>query len=346
MSGGPRPNGATLKAVAEAAGVSVSAVCKVLNGKGDSVRVSEPTAANIREAARRLKYSPNALARSLRISKTQTVGLIFENFGQISAGPLYYVELLDGIASELFARRYRLTILPEVPIDLAAQTLGDGRLDGVIWCKMPQDLELHQELFDRGLPIIALNSTPPQGSPMPHCVACDNSTGSELIVEHLCELGHRRIVFALEKREERTPDALARLKGFRDAMAKRGLRVGDREIVCWHTDAREFPEWCAAKHPHTAIFAWNERLGGEILARASETGLDVPHQLSVVGFDSTRYCESTSPRLTAVRQPIKEMAQTAASLLLSLIDGELPKPCHHQYPCTLDVRESTARPRS
>src|ERR1700683_482595 len=114
-SGNNGTNATTLREVALEAGVSVPAVSKVLHGRGDSIRVSEEKAEAIRAAAERLKYTPNALARSLRCSRSPNVGLVFEHFGHIAAGPLYYVHLLDGIASELFKYHYRLTILPEVP---------------------------------------------------------------------------------------------------------------------------------------------------------------------------------------------------------------------------------------
>ena len=159
-----KSNGATMKEVAEAAGVSVSAVCKVLHGKGKSIRVSPATASHIKDVAERLKYHPNALARSLRLSRTHSVGLIFEHFGSIAAGPLYYVHLLDGIATELFQNHYGLTIMPEVPFESAAQILNDGRLDGVIWCKLPEDWGLHQELAERLIPVVALNAPPPDYS--------------------------------------------------------------------------------------------------------------------------------------------------------------------------------------
>ena len=113
----------TLKEIAGSAGVSISAVSKVLHGKGDTIRVSVSKAEHIREVAKRLQYTPNALARSLRMSRTHNVGLIFEHFGQIAAGPLFYVHLLDGIASELFKYHYRLTIMPEIPSESVAEVL-------------------------------------------------------------------------------------------------------------------------------------------------------------------------------------------------------------------------------
>jgi LacI family transcriptional regulator len=280
----------------------------------------------------------------LRLSRTHTVGLVFENFGEIAAGPLFYVQLLDGVAGVLFERHYRLTILPEVSRESVSSTLIDGRLDGVIWCKMPRDLDIHRELAERHMPIVGLNSTPPEGSELSHFVTCDNAAGAEMVVDHLYRLGHRRILFALEESEEFTPDAQARLGGFQRAMSSRGLSCVDEDVVCWRTSAPEYKNWLANKPPHTAVFAWNERLGGEILARANECGQRLPNDLSVVGFDSTQFCDSTTPRLTAVRQPVKQMAQTAARLLLSLIEGGPLEHSNHSFPCTLDIRESTTSP--
>ena len=345
MTTRPKTPGATMKEVAIAAGVSVSAVSKVLHGKGKSIRVSETTASHIREIAERLNYHPNALARSLRMMRTHNIGLVFEHFGEITAGPMYYPLLLDGIASELFKNHYRLTILPEIPHDGAANTLNDGRLDGVVWCKLPDNPRLHRELSERLVPVVALNSSPPEESPLLYFVSCDNEAGSKLVVEHLLQLGHRHILFALEQGEVDTPDAQARLRGFRQAMREHGVPLRDEDIVCWSTNACELEEWYESKPPHTAIFAWNERLGGEILARARHLRIAVPEMLSVVGFDSTQYCESTAPRLTAVRQPVREMAQTAARLLIDLIDGVRTDMHSYTFPCTLDIRESTTRPR-
>jgi len=334
----------TLKDVAEAAGVSIPAVSKVLHGRGTNVRVSEAKASAIREAAERLKYYPNALARTLRTGRSHTVGLLFENFGEISAGPLYYVHLLDGVAQELFSHHYRLTILPEIENDDLLSTLGDGQLEGVIWCKMPKANETLDLIGRCPIPLVALNAPPPDKATNTVFVACDNEAGARLVVRHLAELGHQRILFVMEHREERTPDAIARREGFLKASRECGLASDERDIVHWSRDAHELKIWAQRPDRHTAIFAWNERVGAEILLRAAECGLRVPRDLSVVGFDSTRFCETTTPRLTAARQPISQMARRATRLLLEMIEGQAPENFVVQFPCTLDVRDSTACP--
>lgn len=333
----------TLKEVAQQAGVSPAAVSKVLHGRGDSVRVSDERAQVIREVAQRLQYKPNMLARSLRLNRTQTVGLIFENFGEIALGPLYYVYLLDGVASVLFQNHYRLTILSEVEDKDLQFALGDGRLDGVIWCKLASS-ELHREAIEScPVPLVALN-TPPVPETGAVFVSCDNDEGSRLATEHLLELGHRKILFVGESGEEETPDNLARAQGFQKAMASRGLPTDDNDVVTWSPRACEFHDWWKKNTGHTAIFGWNERMAAEVLRSAREAGVAVPRQLSVIGFDSTRYCETTQPRLTAVRQPVQQMAAKAARILLALIEGQRPEHDSYVFPCTLDVRDSTSTP--
>jgi LacI family transcriptional regulator len=339
-----RPNGTTLRQVAEAAGVSVSAVSKVLHGRGTNIRVSEATADVIRAAAERLRYHPNALAQSLRMSKTQTIGLIWEHMGSIADGPLYYVHLLDGVSQTLFANHYRLTILPELPDANPVRALGDGRLDGVIWCKLPSSPAIEEDLSHTPLKVVALNAAPPQTPDLYPSISCDNVGGARLVVDHLAELGHKHILFVVDKGWETTPDAYARYQGFREGLAAHGLPFDERSVVQWSVEAPRIREWLVTNPPHTAIFGWHEGIAGSVLKGLQKEGVRVPEDVSVVGFDSTMFCESLKPRLTAVRQPVFEMASRAAQLLIDLVEG---KPVDRRaiiYPCALDVRESTSSP--
>lgn len=337
--------GPTIKEIAKEAGVSISLVSKVLHGRGGNVvRVSKETAQMVRETAQRLNYVPNGLARSLRMNRAENIGLIFENFGQINAGPLFYVDLLDGVAQELFSQHYRLTILPEVdPANPAA--IADGRLDGIIWCKMPSSDDFVQRISQFPIPIVALNAPPPDHDLGLVFISCDNRRGADFVVDHLVGLGHRQIAFMMEKGEEFTPDAQARLQGFREACLHRGIACSEEDVFVWVADAREFSAWFG-KTPHTAIFAWNEGLGAAILKQAKRAHINIPNEMSVIGFDSTRFCETTRPRLTAVRQPIREMATYAAKCLISQIEGQLPSTHNVTFPCSIDIRDSTAPPRA
>lgn len=331
----------TIRQVAEAAGVSTAAVSKVLHGRGDSVRVGVESAARIREAATRLQYRPNVLARNLRIRRTHTVGLVLEDFGTFAAGPLYYTHLLEGVGQTLFGQHYRLTILPELASDDVLGSLGDGQLEGVVWCKLPQNPANMSLIRECPIPIVAMNTPVPAEESGAVFVSCDNEGGIELVVQHLVEIGHRKIGFVFEQQETKTPDRIARLQGFEKAIAKFGIEM---EILKWEWTLHEFIPWWESKPDCTALVCWSERTAGTLLHRASEIGVEIPRQLSVAGFDSTQYCETTHPRLTAVRQPITEMAKHATNILLDLINGQKPETTSFIFPCTLDVRDSTAPP--
>jgi LacI family transcriptional regulator len=330
----------TIREVALKAGVSTAAVSKVLHGGGKSVRVSEERAAHIRAIAESMQYRRNALARSLRTSRTHTVGVIFENLTRLSDGPLYTVHLLDGVSSVLFGRHFRITILPELAHNDIVGSLADGLLEGVIWCKLARTPEALKIIHECPIPIVAMNAPAPSEPSEAVFVACDNEGGIELAVEHLWELGHREILFLHEYEERTTPDCQARQDGFRQAMTRRGV---EPTVVEWGWTLQDFPEWLLANSNYTAIVCWTERLAGRLLQLCSEYGIDVPRKLSIVGFDSTQYCETTSPRLTAVRQPIFDMAAYAAESLLMMIEGQRPPQSSTIFPCSLDARGSTGR---
>lgn len=334
----------TIRDIAREAGVSTAAVSKVLHGSGKSVRVSEERAEAIREIAGRLRYRPNAIARNLRAQRTHAIGVLFENFGSFTDGPLYYLQLLEGIGRVAFQQHYRMTLLPEVDTADIAGALGDGQLEGVIWCKMAQTATTERIARECPIPIVALNAPVSDGKPRTISVNCDNGRGIELLVEHLWDLGHRHFAFVREEQETDTPDQMERHAAFESALQARDVSLSSRltATLDWTLDG--FADWYAENSHVTAIVGWSERTAGRVLQRARESGREVPRDLSVVGFDSTAYCESTSPRLTAARQPILEMAEHATKTLLQLIQGHSVTQTSHIFPCTLDVRDSTASP--
>lgn len=331
----------TIRDIANTAGVSTAAVSRVLHGSGGTIRVSEEKAAHIKAVAAQLNYVPNAVARNLKHGKSKNVGLVFENFGSISAGPLYYAYLFDGLAEVLFANHYRLTILPEIDTRNAHKELANGQLDGLIWCKFVDDPAVEKMISKLQLPVVALNTLESHLPPRSCAISCNNHHGADLVIDHLVELGHKRIGFVNEIREEQTPDAIARHEGYIAAMNRHGLSTSNEDLFTWSFEATEFPLWWEKQTGHTALFVWNEGQASRVLRRAQNAGVSIPGELSVVGFDSTDFCETTTPPLTAVRQPIREMAGHAATTLLSMISGHDPEQTLVNFPVTLDVRGST-----
>lgn len=332
----------TLKQVAERAGVSMAAVSAVLNSKKSSIRISPATAELIQQAAKDLHYVPNGLARSLRTNRTNNIGLVFENFGGITEGQ-FYVELLDGVAQELFKNKYRLTILPEVDRVQPINSLGNGLLDGVIWCKLPQSPDVIDILQRCPIPFVALHARPTEAHEAAAYISADNYGGAKLAVQHLHDFGHKRLLFVLETAEVDVPDAQARLAGFLDACAELNIEVQDQDVRIWSHDLHETTAYFQSHPDHTAIITWNERTAGVLLEHAQSLNIQVPQNLSVISFDSTSFSEKTSPRLTCIYQPIREMATAAVRTLLAQINGETITQ-DFEYPTRLDLRDSTTEP--
>jgi LacI family transcriptional regulator len=227
----------------------------------------------------------------------------------------------------------------------ASDSLGDGRFDGLIWCKFVSNPENLQALETATVPIVILHAPPPAVNATAAYVSCDNEQGLRLAVDHLIGLGHRKIAFAYTTDNERNDETQSRMRGFQAAMIANGLACDpSRDLLAWNDSCDDLAEWAQNDDRHTAIVCWSESQAVNLLARAKDTGLSVPDDLSVVGFDSTAICDTTTPPLTAIRQPIEEMASQATKLLISSIEAQTSTSQHFIYPCALDIRGSTACP--
>ncbi len=334
----------TIRDVATAAGVSPMAVSKVLHGKGANVRVGKDTADLIRKVAQEMQYQPNALARSFRLRRTKTIGLVFDNWTRIAQGAQYFAFLLDGVTSSAFPRGYAMTICPQ--LSEGGESLNDGRFDGLIWAKFESTPANLQTLERSRTPLILLHASGPEVTKRGiNSVSCANMEGMQLAVDHLVGLGHKRIAFVSPFTIEHNDETNVRMNGVRRAMHSHGLFFREEDVLNWNYDAAELPQWWSTKPPHTALILRSEAQAGAIYDQAEKLGIRIPQDLSIVGFDSTPYCDSLSPKLTAISQPIEEMSRKATDLLLAIIEGRDHLPAtDHLFPCGFDIRESTARP--
>ncbi|MBN9502037.1 MAG: hypothetical protein BGO01_10395 [Armatimonadetes bacterium 55-13] len=333
----------TIRDVAEAAGVSPMAVSKVLHGKGANVRVGKDTAELIRRVASELQYQPNELARSFRMRRTFTIGLVFEDWSRVSGGSQYFAHLLDGVTGAAFPAGYSVTICPQLVNVSSGNALNDGRFDGLIWAKFESTPENLVRLENNRTPIVLLHASSPEITKRGvHTVCCDNAGAMRLAVDHLVAFGHQRIAMVLPIQKVNDDETRDRAQGFKDAMEANGLEVSEEDILHWDYDATEFGGWWRKKPPHTALVLRSEAQGGSIIREAKSYGLSLPEDLSLIGFDSTEYCDTLSPRLTSISQPIERMAARATQILMSLIEGRSEPVLAEVYSCGFDVRESTA----
>jgi len=335
----------TIRDVAEAAGVSAMAVSKVLHGTGSTVRVSAETAANIKRVATELRYQPNRLARSFRQQKTYTIGLVFSHFGRIGEADGYFAALLNGAMSATFNSEYSLTICPKLAMSSESGQINDGRFDGLLWCKPDYSMESGESIRLSKIPIVMMHAPAGEGPEVPR-FCCDNELGLRLAVSHLVGLGHRRIAFLSDHFNHTTAEGRVRTAAFRSAKLEHGLEDSDTDLLYWGQDCAEMEAFIAQPDRPTALIVFSELHAVYALRKAEQLGISVPGDLSVIGYDSTAFCETTRPRLTAISQPIERMMFDATTKLIEYI--EAGKSGHESaiYPCGLDIRESTGRPKS
>ena len=327
----------TMQQVAEEAGVSVSTVSKVINGR---YGVATGTSDHVTRVIARLGFEASLVARSLRNRRTNVVGVLVSDFEPFST------EVLKGAADAIRGTGY----------ELVAYSAG-GRVDEHVGWERRYLSRVMGTLVDGAVlvtptvtdvqydgPIVAVDPhTGPSALPT---VVADNLQGARLGVEHLLALGHRRIGTVTGR-----PDLLSgalRERGYREALAAGGIPVEEELLQPAGFDPRRAGAAARAlltlPEPPTAIFAANDLSALAVLEVAAELGLEVPGRLSVVGFDNVPESAQTHPPLTTVEQPIRRMGHDAVVTLVSLIAGEEPARTHTTLDTTLVVRGSTAPP--
>jgi LacI family transcriptional regulator len=335
----------TLRDVAQAAGVSVMSACAVLTGGGRNVKVSEDKAKLIREKAAELQYEPNLMGRGLRTRKTDTIGVVFQHLTSFGEEPYYYQQLLDGIMAALFPHGYTLALSPMLIQGDGPVQISNGRFDGILWC-CPDLIETSVESTKSlRMPVVMVHAPQDVAVGLP-TFAADNERAMDRIVKHLVGLGHESIGFVVKPHVARTVEGKARMAAFLKAGERLAVKV---DVLEWEYDVKQLAKYASNAPPHTALTAYNDVHAGHILSRAAELDIRVPDDLSIVGFDSSSFCERTQPRLTSVHQPIERIAREATECLLRLINaGRDSIPDLQQfstlYDCQLDIRDSTAAP--
>ena len=331
----------TIADVAAHAGVGAGTVSRVLN---DSPRVSESTRARVLAAIAALDYRPNPLAQGLSRGRCQTLGVVVPFFTHASA-----VERLRGVVAALDGSRYDLVLFNvESPVHrdehFATLTRRD-RADGLLVMSLPPPPTSLERLAHYGVPTVLLDT---RGAGVP-CVVTDDVEGGRLATRHLLELGHRRIAFLGDDPDNPLgfSSSTAREQGYHETMAEAGVAVTPDDVLHGphvRAVARELAErLLGAPRPPTAVFAASDTQALGVLEAARAVGLDVPRDLSVVGFDDVEV--SSYAGLTTVRQPLFASGHLAARLLLESLAAEEPLgESSHGLDLELVVRSTTAPP--
>lgn len=330
---------ATIKQVADHAKVSVATVSRVVNNTG---YVSTDLRERVETAMNALNYKPSALARSLRRQETLTIGVLLPQLNQP-----FFSTLAFAIEKTLFANDYKTIICSsEEDIDKEAayiDMLLRQRVDGVLIVPTGRSAEninrlingrVPAVLVDRDIPGITINR-----------VLCDNINGGCQAIRHLLQLGHRRI--AVVGGPGYSQSIEERITGVKQGYAEMSLAYD--ESMFHVNELNEFENgFQMARHllsspqPPTAIFALTDVTAVGVMHAAAEHKLTLPNDLSVVGFDDIPLAQYSIPTLTTVTQPIFEVGETAANLMLAHLRDEYPSTQTITLPTVLTVRGSTA----
>ncbi|WP_208008475.1 LacI family DNA-binding transcriptional regulator [Agromyces protaetiae] len=335
----------TLQSVAEEAGVSLSTISKVLNGRTD---VAAATRARVEQLLADRGYVRRGGPRSE--ARPGLIEIVFHELDRI-----WSMELIDGV--ERVAKEHGLSVVLTVsgsrhtPDDEWIEGVMRRRPVGVVLVFSEIAPEHREQLRSRAIPFVIVD---PAGDPSPDVpsVGSANWSGGLAATRHLIELGHRRI--AAITGPEDMMCSLARVDGYRSAMNSAGasidpewIRFGDFHVSGGRKHARELLARPADERP-TAIFAGSDMQALGVLEAAREAGIRVPEELSIVGYDDIPLAQWLTPRLTTVHQPLRRMGEEAARLAIRLSEEDPAEPsrptARMDLATSLVVRDSTAAP--
>jgi len=340
----------TAREIAELCGVSVATVSRVFN---QPASVSGPTRERVERVARELDFSPNESARALSRKQSAMIGLVWDTDHRRPGWRHPFLQdLLLGLKSALSSHGYHLLMLATSD-DARSRTLGVSLADPVAYVRMTRqhhlaglvlidsgsDAEAFTAFARSGLPCVALDVA--ISGPKATYVTSDNVRGAADAVAHLAGLGHRRIATLTGPRDN-TP-ATERTRGYRDGLAAAGLEAHDDYVVSgdYYRESGFVGtrRLLARKEPPTAVFAASDEMAVGALLAARATGLRVPDDLAVVGFDDIEVASLVDPALTTVAQDKPGFGTAAAEALLKMIETDAaPEPV--LLPTRLVVRDS------
>jgi LacI family transcriptional regulator len=326
----------TIREVAEKAGVSSATVSHVINKtRFVSVVVQE----RVRKSMDELGYHPNALARSLRRGETKTIGLILPD----SANP-FFAEIGRAIENAAFESEYSV-VLCNTENDqnkerLYTEVLEDKQVDGMIFVAAGDQTDSLHRLIQGKLPVVLVDRDLP--SLEVDTVLSDNFLGGRLATQHLIDLNHQRIG-CITGPSNLNPSA-KRVAGYRAALMDAGIPLDETLIIRgdFHPESGRLAalELLGLSNRPTAIFVCNDMMAVGALRAAMESGLRVPEDLSLIGYDDIELACYTTPPLTTIQQYKMEVGRVAVEILVNRINKKQLNPQRLTLPVSLVVRGS------
>jgi LacI family transcriptional regulator len=337
---------ASLKEIADVAGVSVATVSRVLSGSTHPV--SEQTRQRVHRAADVFGFHPNMLARALVTNRSHTMAAIVHDISDP-----YFSEIVRGLEDSAHLHRYQLFISssdrdPERELSYVRAFLSH-RVDAIVFAgggfvdeRYQRELEALLKPFRERNAVVRL-SPREDGEPF---LSPDNHGGAEAMTRHLLELGHRTIGFI--EGPPGFPPSVERVEGYRSALRAARIAPDDALVATGHFTENGGARAAAAllrRRPDlTALFAANDQMALGALRELKRRDVDVPGDVSLAGFDDIRIASYLHPSLTTVRVPMYELGREGFFLALRMLTGD--RPVTRRLPVGLQARESTGPPRT
>lgn len=343
-----RRGGVTIKEVARRAGVSPMTVSRVVNG---SDYVSDATRRAVLRVVREVGYSPNLAARNLASERGERLGLLYGN-----PSSAYLSEFLVGALDAAARHGVQLVLERCEPTPAAARRAVRRLLSGtVVGVVLPPPLgesaALRTELGAARLPVVTVAAGRPAADTM--SVRIDDYSAALEMTRYLIGLGHERLAFI--KGHPNQSASEERWRGFTAALEEAARASGGRRppprleqgFFSFRSGLDAARKLLAAEPPPTAIFASNDDMAAAVIAEAHRRGLDVPRDVTVVGFDDTLIASTIWPELTTIQQPIARMAAEALDMLVRAVRagrGGGEERLQRLIPHALIARQSAAAP--
>ncbi|MBB3062509.1 LacI family DNA-binding transcriptional regulator [Microbulbifer rhizosphaerae] len=323
--------------VAKLAGVSVATVSRALQ---KPELVSLKTRNKVLSAIKKLDYRPNLMAAKFRSGKSGNLVVLVPTVAN-----LFFARVISGMQEEAHKRSYSILLCntfgnPEME-EGYAKMVHTFQADGVIQLRAYNPFGAEDAGGNAALPMV--NACEVLDDTTVPTVALDNRAAARAMTEHLLQLGHRRI--AVIKGPKSSPLTRDRLAGYRDALEEAGIAF-DESLLCpgdftLHSGHKAAGVLIDLNERPTAIFCENDEMAIGAIQRIKQSGLRVPDDISVAGFDDIAFAPFSDPPLTTIAQPAEEFGSTAVSLLIDLLEGRIKKAPKVILPFELVVRAST-----
>lgn len=312
----------SIKDVAKHAGVSISAVSKTLNGYSD---VSEATRKKVLQAAQELNYSPNMLAKNLKHKVTKTIALIISNFEQANGKDGVMFQIMSGVYTAATEFQYEVVIytrsLSEQQDKSYWQFCKDHKIAGVVISGLRTTDPYFEDLVGSDIPCVVIDADtvgPHAGS-----VITDNLTAARQAVQYLISKGHREI--GMINGHKYATVSIKREQGYREALEEAGLEYIPSRVVeadFSEEKAYELTEDYLAENPHlTAVFVSSDLMAIGFMNRCRVLGIQIPGNISVMGFDDIVLSSYTTPKLSTISQNFAGIGYSALEQVVKMLEN-------------------------